>query len=361
MAEIRLENIQKRFNENVVIPRLDLTIRNGEFFTFVGPSGCGKSTILNIIAGLETPSGGEISFDRNRVTELSPRERDIAMVFQSYALYPHMTVHDNLAFPLRMRKRGREEIRREVARVAELLGINRLLERKPGELSGGERQRVALGRAIIRRPAVFLMDEPLSNLDAKLRIEMRAELKRLHHELKITTVYVTHDQGEALGLSERIAVLRQGKIQQCGTPQEIYFAPANLFVAEFIGSPPMNFLRGVVRSVDPVSIECNGITISPGVECITGKNEVVLGVKVVLGVRPDDVTVHEERKEGSVEVTISVMEPAGSFNWADMVWNGRKLKGTADAGAKLQVGGKAYALFRAEKFLVFDQETGVRI
>src|SRR4030067_2907641 len=216
MAKIRFENVKKGFNDVVVVKDLSLTINAGEFFTFVGPSGCGKSTLLNMIAGLEPVAEGKIYFDDVLVNDLSPKERDVAMVFQSYALYPHMTVYENMAFPLQMKKAEKDIIDNEVRKAAALLGLEELLKRRPKELSGGQRQRVALGRAIIRRPKVFLMDDPLSNLDARLRIEMRAELKRLHQELKITTVYVTHDQAEAMSLSERVAVLHQGEIQQCG-------------------------------------------------------------------------------------------------------------------------------------------------
>jgi len=255
MAEVRFEKVGKTYRDIRVIHGLNLTIQDGEFFTFVGPSGCGKSTVLNLIAGLVPVTEGNIYFDDTLVNENSPKERDVAMVFQSYALYPHMTVYRNIAFPLTMKKMHKKKIDEEVQRVAALLGLEQLLQRKPKELSGGQRQRVALGRAIIRKPKVFLMDEPLSNLDARLRIEMRAELKKLHHELNITTVYVTHDQSEALSLSERIAVLSDGAIQQCGTPQEVYLKPANTFVAGFIGSPPMNFMKATVKQASPLEVE----------------------------------------------------------------------------------------------------------
>ncbi len=355
MAEIRFEKIEKSFGNVKVIGGLDLTIRDGEFFTFVGPSGCGKSTILNLIAGLEAADRGKILFDDTVVNGLSPSARDVAMVFQSYALYPHMTVRENLAFPLRMRKTDKDTMSREVERIAGLLGIGELLRRKPRQLSGGQRQRVALGRAIIRRPKVFLMDEPLSNLDARLRVEMRAELKRLHRELGITTVYVTHDQAEALGLSERIAVLDKGEIRQCGTPFDLYFRPADLFVAGFIGTPPINVVRGAVRNTSPLKIDCNGRTISPVTENTPMKAEVLLGI------RPDDITVSHDRTEGSFEVTVSVVEPAGAFSWVDVIRDGVRMKGTARCDADLLPGGKAYAEFLPEKVMVFDAETGKRI
>ncbi len=355
MAEIRFDQVSKRFGQVVVLRDIDLTIRDGEFFTFVGPSGCGKSTLLNIIAGLDEVSGGKILFDGVPVNDLAPAERDVAMVFQSYALYPHLNVHDNLAFPLKMKKKGREEIGREVERVAGLLGIGDLLGRKPRQLSGGQRQRVALGRAIIRRPRVFLMDEPLSNLDARLRVEMRGELKRLHRELKITTIYVTHDQEEALGLSERIAVLHGGTVEQCGTPREVFFRPANLFVAGFIGSPPLNVVPGKVQSVHPLEIDCNGHVIRLPTE---RKPETAA---VFVGIRPDDLVVDEAKAPGSLEVIVSVVEPAGPVDWVEVDWNGVRLKGRASPDASLKPGGKAFAAFYPDKALVFDAADGGRL
>ncbi len=355
MAEIRFEKVVKRFKEISVIKELDLTIHDGEFFTFVGPSGCGKSTILNMIAGLEPVSGGQILFDNAIVNDLSPKERDIAMVFQSYALYPHMTVDKNIAFPLKMKKATEEVIHDEVRRVAKLLGIEDLLQRKPKELSGGQRQRVALGRAIIRRPKVFLMDEPLSNLDARLRIEMRAELKKLHHELNITTIYVTHDQAEALSLSDRIAVLYQGEVKQCGIPSEVYLKPANIFVGGFIGSPPMNFMNATIESFRPFIINCNGMILSPQLETPPENNNVTVGI------RPEDIIVTNEKSENCIEVMVSLIEPAGSFNWVDVVWNNVKLKCTAQFDTDIKAGDKAFTKFLTDKVTVFDSESGRRL
>jgi multiple sugar transport system ATP-binding protein len=355
MAEIRFEKIEKSFGGVKVISGLDLTINDGEFFTFVGPSGCGKSTILNMIAGLERADRGKICFDGTVVNDLSPGDRDVAMVFQSYALYPHMTVGENLAFPLRMRKTDKVTMAREVERIAVLLGIENLLQRKPRQLSGGQRQRVALGRAIIRRPKVFLMDEPLSNLDARLRVEMRAELKKLHRELGITTVYVTHDQAEALGLSERIAVLENGEIRQCGPPFDIYFKPADLFVGGFIGTPPMNVIKGQVVETSPLAVDCNGLMIFPVTENTPRKGEVLIGL------RPDDMAISTEKSEGSFEVSVSVVEPAGSFSWVELVWNGVSLKGAARNGLEIVPGETAYAEFSPEKLIVFDAASGKRI
>ena len=244
MANVVLERVGKRYGDVTVIEGLDLEVRDREFMVLVGPSGCGKSTALRMVAGLEEISAGTISIGGRVVNDLPPKDRDIAMVFQSYALYPHMTVRENLEFGLRMRKTPRAEVDRLVAQAADVLGIGDLLERRPKELSGGQRQRVAVGRAIVRQPAVFLFDEPLSNLDAKLRVIMRAEIARLQQRLETTTIYVTHDQVEAMTMGHRIAVLNAGKLQQVGTPLEVYEQPANLFVAQFIGTLPMNLLAG---------------------------------------------------------------------------------------------------------------------
>ena len=243
MAEIELKGVAKRFADGTeAVKPTDLNIADGEFFILVGPSGCGKSTLLNMIVGLTEPSAGEVLIDGEPVTGLDPKDRNMAMVFQSYAIYPHMTVRENIAFPLRLAKMRRDDIERRVAEAAAVLELDDFLERRPADLSGGQRQRVAMGRAIVREPAAFLLDEPLSNLDAKLRVQMRAELARLQRRLRTTTVYVTHDQTEAMTLGQRVAVLRAGAVQQVGTPRELYQAPANLFVAGFIGSPAMNFL-----------------------------------------------------------------------------------------------------------------------
>ena len=244
MASIELRSVVKRYPGTTAVKETSLTIADGEFFILVGPSGCGKSTLLNMIVGLDEVSGGEILVDGKVVNDLDPKERNMAMVFQSYAIYPHMTVRENMAFPLKLAGLPQEEITTRVEQAAEILELGGLLERKPGALSGGQRQRVAMGRAIVRDPAVFLLDEPLSNLDAKLRTQMRTELARLQRRLGTTTVYVTHDQTEAMTLGDRIAVLRHGEIQQVGTPRQLYEHPANLFVAGFIGSPAMNFLPG---------------------------------------------------------------------------------------------------------------------
>jgi multiple sugar transport system ATP-binding protein len=245
MAVIEFDKVSKHFSDGTVaVDDFNLRIEDGEFMIFVGPSGCGKTTALRMVAGLEEVSSGEIRIDGKPVNHLEPQDRDVAMVFQNYALYPHMYVRDNISFPLRMQHKSKAEIERSVRDVATMLGIESLLDRKPRELSGGQRQRVAMGRAIVRHPRAFLMDEPLSNLDAKLRIQMRVELVRLHRRLGVTTIYVTHDQTEAMTLGQRVMVLNRGKIQQVAPPRELYAQPVNSFVAGFIGSPPMNFLRG---------------------------------------------------------------------------------------------------------------------
>src|SRR6266513_1348097 len=244
MAGVTLDHISKKYGEVTAVNDLNIQIRDQEFLVLVGPSGCGKSTALRMIAGLEEITGGDLYIGDRRVNDVAPKDRDIAMVFQSYALYPHMSVYDNMAFGLKLRKRPKQEIERRVKEAAELLGLQNLLLRKPKQLSGGQRQRVALGRAIVREPQVFLMDEPLSNLDAKLRVETRANITKLHQRLQTTVIYVTHDQTEAMTMGSRIAVLNAGLIQQIGVPQELYDHPSNLFVAGFIGSPAMNFFNG---------------------------------------------------------------------------------------------------------------------
>jgi multiple sugar transport system ATP-binding protein len=355
MAGIRFENVRKGFRDVPVIRGVDLAIEDGEFFTFVGPSGCGKSTVLNMIAGLEPVTEGKIFFGDRCVNDLSPQERDVAMVFQSYALYPHMTVRGNIAFPLKMKKIAKKEIEEEVKRISGLLGLEDLLERRPKELSGGQRQRVALGRALIRKPKVFLMDEPLSNLDARLRVGMRSELRKLHQDLGITTVYVTHDQAEALSLSDRIAVLDEGEIQQCGTPVEVYQKPANIFVGGFIGSPPMNFVPGYVRSLEPPEVHCNGIVLVPHLQSLSVKGNLIIGI------RPEDVIISDKGSGGSLRVAISVVESAGAFNWIDFLWEDAEMKGRAALDQDLKAGKAGFMRFSQEKAVLFDEVSGGRM
>ncbi len=299
MAHVTLDHVTKAFDNDVVALRdLSLRVEDGEFLILVGPSGCGKSTALRLIAGLEKPSSGTISIGDRVVNHVTPRDRDIAMVFQNYALYPHMTVYKNLAFGLKERKTPKAEIDRRVKEAATMLGLEELMKRRPAQLSGGQRQRVAMGRALVREPQVFLLDEPLSNLDAKLRVQMRAELKKIHHLLGITTVYVTHDQVEAMTLGQRIVVMSAGEVQQIGNPHDVYRRPTNLFVAGFIGSPPMNLLRG----------RASGGRIEAG-DLSFERPEVPDG-DVAVGVRPESVT---SRTEGlpSLGFDVDVVEPLG--------------------------------------------------
>jgi multiple sugar transport system ATP-binding protein len=312
MAGVTFEHVAKRYGNVSVIEDLNLEIQDQEFIVLVGPSGCGKSTALRMIAGLEEISDGEIRIGERVVNDLAPKNRDIAMVFQNYALYPHMTIRENLEFGLRVRKTPPAEVARLVDEAAQVLEISNLLDRKPKELSGGQRQRVALGRAIVRKPAVFLFDEPLSNLDAKLRVSMRAEIKQLQQRLKTTTVYVTHDQIEAMTMGQRIAVMKDGKIQQVGTPLEIYGRPDNLFVANFIGTPPMNFLPATLAGGGKTLVG-KGFSL-PVPESLqplaTGGN----GRRIIVGIRPENILTTSESARGStgrLSGEVEVVEPLG--------------------------------------------------
>src|SRR2546423_1196321 len=301
---VTFEEVVKKFGSVVAVDRLNLKIESGEFVVLLGPSGCGKTTSLRMIAGLEEASGGRILIGETCVNGIPPRYRDVAMVFQSYALYPHMTVEENIAYPLRVRKIERAQIAKRVQHVAELLSINELLRRKPRELSGGQRQRVALARAIVREPRVYLMDEPLSNLDAKLRVQMRGELKRLQYELGTTTVYVTHDQAEAMTLAHRVAIMEGGRLQQFDTPLTIYERPANKFVAGFIGSPSMNFLEGRIVEAERKFIHRDfSLPLDePKLSRLRGHE------RVTLGVRPEDVRIATEERSGSFPANVYVTE-----------------------------------------------------
>jgi multiple sugar transport system ATP-binding protein len=309
MARIVLDHITKVFGNDVVaVDDVSLEIADGEFMVLVGPSGCGKSTILRMIAGLEDVTAGEILIGERQVTDLEPKARDIAMVFQSYALYPHMTVEQNLAFGLKLRRTPKPELTQRVREAAKILGLEPLLQRKPAELSGGQRQRVAMGRAMVREPQAFLMDEPLSNLDAKLRVQMRGQLMLLHERLLTTTVYVTHDQVEAMTLGQRVAVLRDGVLQQVDTPQELYRRPVNLFVAAFIGSPPMNLVEAEVHGD---RVRFGGWDLPAGPTDLRAFD----GNRVVLGVRPsdlEDAAVWQDSSLPTIDVTAEVTEELGS-------------------------------------------------
>ena len=327
MARIKFEGVGKRYpNGFVALENLDLDIRDREFLVLLGPSGCGKSTTLNMIAGLEDVSQGNLYFDDALMNAVPPHRRDVAMVFQSYALYPHKSVYDNIAFGLAMRKHPRSEIDARVRDAARRLEIEALLERRPNQLSGGQRQRVALGRAMVRQPAVFLMDEPLSNLDAALRISTRAELKQLHQTMQTTFVFVTHDQAEALTLADRIVVMREGVVQQIGAPDEIYERPRNTFVASFLGNPPINYLDGRLERVDDAMEFRRGnlaIRLPPHVATRTGSDG---GREVVLGIRPEDVDERSTPRDGeTLRGSIVSVLPVGSDQFLGIEAEGTRL------------------------------------
>jgi ABC-type sugar transport system ATPase subunit len=312
MSYLRLERIEKRFGSVDIIKGIDITAEKGEFVVFVGPSGCGKSTLLRMIAGLEEVSGGDVYIDGTRVTETEPARRQVSMVFQSYALFPHMSVRDNIAFGLKMAKVPKAEIDRQVAEAARILQMEPLLDRKPRQLSGGQRQRVAIGRAIVRHPKLFLFDEPLSNLDAELRAQMRVEIARLHRELGVTMVYVTHDQVEAMTLADRIVVLRGGVVEQVGSPQDLYDRPANTFVAGFIGSPKMNFLRGRVAAVAAEAIEIGHPSLAAPLRVARAGREGAApapGAEVVVGLRPEHLVL--DGGAARIDLTADLSESLG--------------------------------------------------
>ena len=379
VAEIVLDNVSKVFSGGVVaVDGVSLTIGSGEFLVLVGPSGCGKSTLLRMIAGLEEVSGGTISIGERDVTELPPRARDIAMVFQSYALYPHMSVRQNLGYGLKVRKTPKREIAERVERAAQLLGLDQLLDRKPAALSGGQRQRVAMGRAIVREPKAFLMDEPLSNLDAKLRVSMRAQLGALHGRLATTTIYVTHDQIEAMTLGQRVAVMRDGRIQQVDTPQELYSRPANLFVAAFIGSPAMNLVEAEIAG-GQLRFGDYAIPLSGGTRPPDGK--------VIAGLRPEafedaafaepdlprmDVKVEVVEELGAdthvlftvaaprVEVS-EVREAAGDEDATLAAVEGSLFTARVDPATSAKPGGPLRLAVDPSRFHYFNRETGLRL
>jgi multiple sugar transport system ATP-binding protein len=339
MAEIVLDGVTKRYPDGATpVKDLSLTIGDGEFVILVGPSGCGKSTTLNMIAGLEDITSGELRIGGQRVNEKAPRDRDIAMVFQSYALYPHMTVRQNIAFPLSLAKLPKSEIDAKVAETAKILDLTEFLDRKPSQLSGGQRQRVAMGRAIVRKPKAFLMDEPLSNLDAKLRVQMRAEIARLQNRLGTTTVYVTHDQTEAMTLGDRVVVLRAGEAQQIGTPDELYNHPANLFVAGFIGSPAMNFF--------PAAPTGGGLRLPFGQISLSG--EYTLPANVIVGARPEHfedaalLEPHERGRALTFGVTADLVESLGSDKYVYFTTGGAGVRSEHLSDTESGIGGNRY-------------------
>ncbi len=361
MARIALEHVEKVYPNGYVAARdLSLDVADGELLVLVGPSGSGKSTILRLMAGLESVTGGVIRIGERDVTDLPPQQRDIAMVFQNYALYPHMTVRENLGFGLTIRKQPVAVVDQRVRAVAASLGLDALLDRKPAQLSGGQRQRVALGRAIVREPLAFLFDEPLSNLDAQLRVETRVELSRLHRKLGATMVYVTHDQSEALTLGDRIAVLREGLLQQIATPMQLYHQPANRFVAGFIGSPAMNFLEGVIRREGPSNVRTfRGIDLAIDVAL----DKEAPG-PVFLGVRPQHLEVVGETAsgEGTLRGEVGVVEPMGNEQIVYVTLSaGDRLVAVAPPQQQVRPGDVVALRVRPEGVHVFDAETGARL
>ena len=347
MGKVILEGLTKKFGNVVAVNNVNLEIKDGSFMVLLGPSGCGKTTILRLIAGLEKPTEGRIFIDDRDVTELSPKDRDIAMVFQTYSLYPHMTVYENIAFPLRIRRIKRDELDRRVREVADMLGLSEMLHKKPRELSGGQRQRVAMGRAIIRKPRVFLFDEPLSNLDAKLRIQMRAELSRLHKQLGITSIYVTHDQVEAMTLGDEIAVINKGEIQAVGKPLEIYKKPNNVFVAGFIGAPPMNIIKGKIKDSEFVSDNLHVVLSNPPIQG-----------DCTIGIRPEHVEVVE--KDG-IEGTVEVVEAVGSESILYVDSGGKRIVIKTLKSGPFKIGDKVHFRFLPDKIHFFSPDTGLRI
>ena len=373
MASLTIDNVKKSYGPAEILKGIDIAIDDGEFLVLVGPSGCGKSTLLSMIAGLDTITDGEIRIDRQRVNELHPKDRDIAMVFQSYALYPNMTVAQNIVFGLEMRGVPKPERERAMAGVAKLLQIEPLLNRKPSQLSGGQRQRVAMGRALVRQPKIFLFDEPLSNLDAKLRVEMRTEIKKLHQRLKATIVYVTHDQIEAMTLATRIAVMKAGVLQQLGSPAEVYNRPNNIFVASFMGSPSMNLIPARLDQANGglgvrVGRAEGGEIVLPLHDGVVGDNarRQWLGRDILLGLRPEAIadpreaeahTAHHHPIEARVEVT----EPTGPDTLAVILLGGREATARLRADSPVSPGDRAGFMVDMSKAVLFDPASENRI
>ncbi len=365
MASVTYDHVFKRFGDMVAVNDMDIQIEDKEFLVLVGPSGCGKTTALRLLAGLEEISEGQIRIEDRVVNDVAPKDRDIAMVFQSYALYPHLSVHDNMAFGLKLRKLPKEEIKRRVGEAADILGIHDLLDRKPRQLSGGQRQRVAVGRAIVREPKVFLFDEPLSNLDAKLRVAMRAEINKLHQRLKTTFIYVTHDQVEAMTMATRIAVINKGILQQVDTPQKLYDRPGNLFVAGFIGSPAMNFFPATLsKSNGKLVVDSGSFKVSIP-DKISKPYQSHMGKKIIFGIRPENIhdpkfmptNVDIEKIEAQVDVT----ELMGNEIFMHMLSGKDSFVARIDPRSKLHVGEKSQVAFDMDNIHIFDAETELAI
>ncbi|RWC91620.1 MAG: sn-glycerol-3-phosphate ABC transporter ATP-binding protein UgpC [Mesorhizobium sp.] len=348
MAQVAISNVAKAFGTVKVLHEVSVDIADGQFVVLVGPSGCGKSTLLRMVAGLETVSGGTIAIGDRVVNHLPPAKRDIAMVFQNYALYPHKTVEQNMAFALKLRKTDPAVVAERVKRAADILDLSPYLKRYPRQLSGGQRQRVAMGRAIVRNPQVFLFDEPLSNLDAKLRVQMRTEIKELHQRLKTTTIYVTHDQIEAMTMADKIVVMRDGRIEQVGAPLELFDRPANLFVAGFIGSPSMNLLKGTGRK---------GVDIAGTLFPVAPNNPVEEGRAVVYGVRPEHLEIHPD----GVPAKISVVEPTGSETLVFLRFGDGEMVALFRERHDFKPGDTLKLRPRLDHIHLFDAETGKRL
>jgi len=360
MASVTYDHVTKNFGEVVAVNDMDIHIEDKEFIVLVGPSGCGKTTALRLLAGLEETTEGNILIDDRIVNDIAPKDRDIAMVFQSYALYPHMSVYDNMAFGLKLRKTPKQEIKRRVQNAADILGIGDLLDRKPRQLSGGQRQRVALGRAIVREPKVFLFDEPLSNLDAKLRVQTRAEISKLHQRLQTTFIYVTHDQVEAMTMATRIAVIKDGLIQQVDSPQNLYDHPTNVFVAGFIGSPAMNFFTARLDRADGALIVDAGAFQIRVPESKVKTYQSHIGKQVIFGLRPDDI--HDplftplDIHAASVEVKVDVVELLGNEILMNLKIGDFIAIGRIDPRTKLRVGDRAQLVLNMDNMHLFESE-----
>jgi multiple sugar transport system ATP-binding protein len=364
LVKVITKNLTKKYGEVIAVKNLDLSINDKEFFILLGPSGCGKSTALLCIAGLLRPDRGEIWFDDKLVTSperdvyVPPQERELAMVFQDYALYPHMTIFQNIAFPLEVRKESKSEVEKRVKATTDLLGISQLLDRKPKQLSGGQRQRVALGRAIVREPKIFLMDEPLANLDAKLRVRMRVELRKLHEKLGTTTVYVTHDQIEAMCIGDRVAVLKDGILQQVGAPTELYDAPKNTFVAGFIGSPAMNMLDGsLVQKNGSLMIDL-GVIVFELPRWMQQKLKENSGSKVILGFRPEHIALAGEYQKNAIEAKVDMIESIGREIHVHLTVGDYSFVAITTSNRDVRVGRSAWILLNEEKIHIFDGKTG---
>jgi multiple sugar transport system ATP-binding protein len=355
MSGVRYEAIEKRFEAFVALRSLDLNVPDRTFLALLGPSGCGKTTALRILAGLELPTAGKVLIGDRDVTRLQPRDRDVAMVFQSYALYPHMTIAENIGYPLSIRKVDAADRAKKIAEVAQALEIDQLLDRHPKQLSGGQRQRVALARAIVRDPAAFLMDEPLSNLDARLRISMRGEIKRLCHRLGATTIYVTHDQAEALTMADLIAVMRQGELQQLATPADIYDRPANRFVALFVGNPPMNVLKA---AVDSTGVHVGGTTLPLDAARLGACLQSGIAE---LGIRPEDISLAEAGRPGTLGGEVYVVEPMGNETLVDVRVGDQRLTLRASRGFTAPIGSAVGVTFDTADACFFDETGSTRV